>query len=91
MTNIRFELTGFGSPDAAQVSFKFSLSCKITGLVGNNFDDDHGEEEEDDGDGDEILAWWPGVRMYLAYRPSWASTTTTYSPSSTWAHPPHCC
>merc|ERR1719361_2156741 len=25
--------TGFGSPEAAQVSFKFSLSCKITGLV----------------------------------------------------------
>ena len=66
MTNIRFELTGFGSPDAAQVSFKFSLSCKITGLVGNSFDDDE-EEDNDDGDGDDILAWWPGVRMYLAY------------------------
>ena len=24
--------TGFGSPEAAQVSFKFSLSCRMTGL-----------------------------------------------------------
>ena len=31
-TRMTKSCTGFGSPEAAQVSFKFSLSCRMTGL-----------------------------------------------------------